>query len=176
MIITAGIGLSSRAGPADVFDMLTTLARAAHVLTFVGVGTLDQRRDNSALIDGVAEFAPIAISGFSASQLGAVSVHAPNSWVLDTVGTPSVAEASAMCAARLYAANANGAAEQARIADVAHRKGVRPTHRVAIDVLVPKTLGRYVTGAVACATWTDRVWTDRVSLADTNYSTAHTTD
>ncbi|WP_278312845.1 cobalamin biosynthesis protein [Lolliginicoccus levis] len=158
MIVTAGLGISSRASHLDVLDMLAELARAAGVLTFVGVGTLESKSGAPALVRGVEAFAPIRIEGFGAAELTGIPVHAPSRRLEATVGTPSVAEAAAICAARRLTGAARRAGDgSAPIPRPASLLGWPvPGAPAAIDMLVPKLVGRFVTGAVARATWVDQ--------------------
>nr|WP_225443185.1 cobalamin biosynthesis protein [Lolliginicoccus lacisalsi] len=149
------MGISSRASHLDVLDMLAELARAAGVLTFVGVGTLESKSAVPALVRGVESFAPIRIEGFAPAELTVIPVEAPSRRLEATVGTGSVAEAAAICAAQRLTRAARRAEDGPVPRPAPVRGGPVPGAAAAIDMLVPKLVGRFVTGAVARATWAD---------------------
>jgi cobalamin biosynthesis protein CbiG len=89
----AGVGLTSRATAADVWAALTA------VMTSTGcwptrLATIEGLRGDHRLL---ALGLPVVT--FSAEELAAVAVPNPSDRVARAIGTPSVAEAAALCAA-----------------------------------------------------------------------------
>ncbi|MCU0552186.1 MAG: cobalamin biosynthesis protein [Leptolyngbya sp. Prado105] len=96
------IGIGCRRGIAKV----TIQSAIAHVLNeyqltdraIVGIATVDRKFDEPGLVEYCQERS-LPLSCFSANRLKFIAVPHPSTWVAQTIETPSVAEAAAMCAA-----------------------------------------------------------------------------
>ncbi|MDA8102415.1 MAG: precorrin-3B C(17)-methyltransferase [Nitrospiraceae bacterium] len=94
--LVAGIGCSSNATPLEVeAGVATALARAGLSRNSLAlIATLDRRAEHPAILA-----LALPIRAFHPENLARVEVPNPSQVVADAVGTPSVSEAAALCAA-----------------------------------------------------------------------------
>jgi len=96
---TLWIGVGCRRGTSkQTIDAAIAQVLEQHHLshsTIVGIATVDRKRDEAGLLEYCQEH-KLPLSLFSANQLQVLGVPNPS---VDRIGTPSVAEAAALCAA-----------------------------------------------------------------------------
>lgn len=96
--LVIGLGASGGVTEASVLAMLESLpVRPEEV---VGFATIDRKTGEPGLVSAVRRWAGGTLHGYPAAALAAVGVPSPSAVVCGHVGTPSVAEAAALLAAR----------------------------------------------------------------------------
>jgi cobalt-precorrin 5A hydrolase/precorrin-3B C17-methyltransferase len=137
--LVVGVG-SARGVPADEVESLIDAALAAadlHPLAVRCLATIDRKAAEQGIVQA-AERRGLPLVTFPAEQLAAVNVPNPSEVVRAEVGTPSVAEAAALHAARSYGKSAELVVEKrvSAHATVAVAR-LRPRGRLAIVGLGP---------------------------------------
>ncbi|MFO6464545.1 precorrin-3B C(17)-methyltransferase [Jannaschia sp. KMU-145] len=138
-----GVGCARDADPEELWENVSAVLDAAGVApgAVASVSTLDLKLDEPAM-NALAARLGVPLRAFSAAELAAIDVPNPSDVVQAEVGTPSVAEASALAASggtlvQSKRKTANTTAALARAADPITTHGGRPRGRVSIVSIGP---------------------------------------